>query len=152
MFAYQILEGLEHLHSLNITHGKLTATNILMQNESNIQLSDFGVKLLQERLKQCSEISFCMAPEIERGRPYTDKVDIWDLGCTVIQMISGKLPNYKQQQFETCRQQRSRISFLKNVSAGLRQFLDLACEENEMERPSACELMAHDLFKGNFIL
>ena len=41
-FAYEILEGLSYLHSIGIIFGDLKPQNILMNEYSNLKLSDFG--------------------------------------------------------------------------------------------------------------
>jgi hypothetical protein len=98
----QTLAGLHYLHSKDIMHRDLKADNILMNNNGNFKISDFGmskkmVNIYDDVLTNSFQGSlFWMAPEIIRsisqGAGYSAKVDIWSLGCVALEMFTGRRP------------------------------------------------------------
>ncbi|KAH9495622.1 hypothetical protein Btru_014827 [Bulinus truncatus] len=81
LYTRQILEGLIFLHDLNIVHRDVKGLNVLLETEEKIRLTDFG-------------ISECINDEINNGK-HGIKADIWSLGCTVVEMLTGKVPYNK---------------------------------------------------------
>ncbi|KAH8090946.1 kinase-like protein [Filobasidium floriforme] len=100
-FTMQILDGLAYLHSLNILHRDLKADNILVDHNGTCKISDFGISkrtndaydsIISTNLKGSV---FWMAPEVVhsvKGQGYSAKVDIWSLGCVVLEMWAGRRP------------------------------------------------------------
>ena len=101
-FTAQILEGLAYLHSRNIWHRDLKGDNILVNADGICKISDFGIsKQTAEAYDSFGAATnmrgsvFWMAPEMihsQTERTYSGKVDIWSLGCVVLEMWSGKRP------------------------------------------------------------
>jgi len=99
-FTRQILQGLKYLHNKHILHRDIKGGNILVQEDGTCKISDFGLSKLNDQdevYDQNSKMSlqgsiFWMAPEVVKNQPYSAKVDIWSLGCTVIEMFTGKRP------------------------------------------------------------
>ncbi|MBW0501561.1 hypothetical protein O181_041276 [Austropuccinia psidii MF-1] len=100
-FTYQILEGLKYLHNLHILHRDLKADNLLVDLDGNLKISDFGISKKSEHIyEDNSQMSlqgsiFWMAPEVvhnPRKKGYSAKVDIWSLGCVVLEMFAGRRP------------------------------------------------------------
>jgi serine/threonine protein kinase len=95
-YAIQILEGLEYLHCHNIIHRDIKGANILVDRDGICKLSDFGgAKIVQEDI-DIKKHSFkgtpnWMAPETVKKLEYTRFSDIWSLGCTIIEMATGKI-------------------------------------------------------------
>jgi serine/threonine protein kinase len=95
-YTYQILEGLEYLHSHNIIHRDIKGANILVDRDGICKLTDFGgAKVMQEEIDLLRH-SFrgtpnWMAPETVKKMEYTRFSDIWSIGCTVIEMVTGKI-------------------------------------------------------------
>ena len=93
----QVLEALRYCHGLGIIHRDIKGKNILVDNFGNVKLADFGSALLQTDTKMQKENTeytpLWAAPEMVKGEgKYSTKVDVWSLGCTIVEMASGKEP------------------------------------------------------------
>ena len=92
-FAKQILNSLDYCRSLDIVHCDLKPENILLVNPQKalIKLIDFGSScFVQERLHTYIQSRFYRAPEIILGIPYTCAIDMWSLGCILIELYTGQ--------------------------------------------------------------
>lgn len=95
----QVLEGLDHLHHNGIAHSNLRAANILITQSGEVKLSDFGISLhlrviehVENKGVSCTRMPNWAAPEVIELRPVSTKSDIWSLGCTIIELLTGKPP------------------------------------------------------------
>jgi mitogen-activated protein kinase kinase kinase len=96
----QTLEGLAYLHQEGILHRDLKADNILLDLDGTCKISDFGISKKSDNIygndvtNSMQGSVFWMAPEVVRsqGQGYSAKVDIWSLGCVVLEMFAGKRP------------------------------------------------------------
>ena len=96
----QTLEGLSYLHNAGILHRDLKADNILLDVDGTCKISDFGISKRSDNIygndvtNSMQGSVFWMAPEVVRsqGHGYSAKVDIWSLGCVVLEMFAGRRP------------------------------------------------------------
>lgn len=114
----KILEGLHYLHQSQVVHCDLKAANILTTKNGNVKLSDFGVSLnlramehiksdvagtpnwselipFFRRLRSDADLLrtlYSVAPEVIELKGASTASDIWSLGCTVIELLTGKPP------------------------------------------------------------
>lgn len=100
----QVLLGLAYIHSNGILHRDLKADNLLLEVDGTCKISDFGIsKKSKDIYSNNAEMSmqgtvFWMAPEVidsiveDKKQGYSAKVDIWSLGCVVLEMYAGHRP------------------------------------------------------------
>jgi 5'-AMP-activated protein kinase catalytic alpha subunit len=97
-FYYQIINGLEYIHSLGIVHRDLKPENLLLTKEHLLKIIDFGLSNYfvegQETLLSTPCGSPCYAsPEMVSGKKYNGiKIDIWATGIILFAMLCGYLP------------------------------------------------------------
>ncbi|KZP29896.1 Pkinase-domain-containing protein [Athelia psychrophila] len=98
-FTEQILTGLEYLHAKNIIHGNLKSRNVLVETSGVVKIADFANSERTENISNGTSTTmqgnvFWMAPEVidPPKKGYNKKIDIWSLGCVVLEMWAGKRP------------------------------------------------------------
>lgn len=88
VFARQIFKGLDQLHSNDLTHGNLKISNILIDNDALLKITDLNIFVktneILERLKSLSS-----APELLIKNELTSKSDVWSAGIVLIEMVAG---------------------------------------------------------------
>ncbi|GLV57208.1 hypothetical protein KDH_40450 [Dictyobacter sp. S3.2.2.5] len=92
-YLLQIASALDYAHSLHAIHGDLRPTNILINAEGRLLLTDFALAHLFESTADADmEAALYMSPEMVRGEPLTHYSDIYQLGILLFQMLSGHKP------------------------------------------------------------
>ncbi|EGC39194.1 hypothetical protein DICPUDRAFT_96609 [Dictyostelium purpureum] len=96
VYIRQVLEGLVYLHEQGVVHRDIKGANILTTKEGKIKLADFGVATKFDDSSAAAVVGtpYWMAPEIIELNGATTKSDIWSVGCTVIELLTGSPPYY----------------------------------------------------------
>ena len=94
-FSRQILQSLEFLTQpgVDIIHCDLKPENILLRHprRSALKLIDFGSSCFaSRRIYTYIQSRFYRSPEVLLGLPYDQKIDIWSLGCVLVEMHTGE--------------------------------------------------------------
>ena len=96
LICFECLKALEYIHSNHRIHRDIKSDNVLLTNEGDIKLADFGytVQLTQKKDKRNTTIGtpYWEAPEVITGDLYDTKVDIWSLGIMAMEMAEGEPP------------------------------------------------------------
>ncbi|KAM2984066.1 hypothetical protein FF2_009921 [Malus domestica] len=93
-----ITRGLCHLHNEeNIVHGNLTSSNILLDEQTNAHIADFGLSRLMTAAANTNVIATAgtlgyNAPELSKAKKATTKTDVYSLGVIILELLTGKSP------------------------------------------------------------
>ncbi|PWN30723.1 Pkinase-domain-containing protein, partial [Jaminaea rosea] len=145
----ETLVALSYLHKAGVIHRDIKAANILLTNQGKILLCDFGVaaSLVSTAAKRTTFVGtpYWMAPEvITTGKSYDQSADIWSLGITIYEMVTGNPPLADQEQMRAImlipKNKPPRLPTDKDFSPPMRDFVSSCLNEEAKERPSADEL------------
>ena len=142
-----------------MAHQDIKGANILIHKDGTVKLADFGCSAEIERtlgsgkLEKVTGTIPWMAPELWEdadGKKHNKrKSDIWSLGCTIVEMATGKTPwsQYNVENHFTLMLNISRTkdlpAFPETLSEELKDFISLCLKREPNERPQAAELLSH---------
>lgn len=153
------IKGLNYLHENGIIHCDLKPQNILLDEDMNAKISDFGVSNVIENndiLVQTVGTSHFLSPESlaskkgnkSKTEGYSGKsADIWALGITFYAMMFLKLPFYHDNLIKLMEMiEKDKVKFPKKIrliSSTLKSFLKRILDKNPKTRINMEELKAH---------
>ncbi|XP_066282957.1 mitogen-activated protein kinase kinase kinase kinase 3-like isoform X2 [Branchiostoma lanceolatum] len=156
----ETLQGLAYLHSRGKMHRDIKGANILLTDEGNVKLADFGVsaQITATMAKRKSFIGtpYWMAPEVaavERKGGYNQQCDVWAVGITAIEFAELQPPMFDLHPM--------RVLFLMSKSGfvppklkdknkwtpNFHNFVKLALTKNPKKRPTAEKMIQHPFFQ-----
>ncbi|XP_067309832.1 TRAF2 and NCK interacting kinase a isoform X3 [Pseudorasbora parva] len=155
----EILRGLTHLHHHKVIHRDIKGQNVLLTENAEVKLVDFGVSAQLDRTVSRRNTfigtPYWMAPEViacdeNPDATYDYKSDLWSLGITAIEMAEGAPP--------LCDMHPMRALFLiprnpaprlksKKWSKKFQSFIESCLVKNHLQRPSTESLIKHSFIK-----
>ncbi|KAK6924251.1 Protein kinase domain [Dillenia turbinata] len=149
-YTWQILSGLAYLHGRHTVHRDIKGANILVDPNGEVKLADFG--MAKHIASSSSMLSFkgspyWMAPEVVMStNGYSSAVDIWSLGCTILEMATSKPP---WSQFEGVAaifkigNSKDIPEIPNHLSNEAKSFIRLCLQRDPSARPTALQLLDH---------
>ncbi|XP_062218709.1 mitogen-activated protein kinase kinase kinase 18-like [Phragmites australis] len=91
-YAADVASGLAYLHGRSLVHGDVKARNVVVGAGGRAKLADFGCARAVGSAGPFGGTPAFMAPEVARGEEQGPVADVWALGCTVVEMATGRAP------------------------------------------------------------
>ncbi|MFP5245683.1 MAG: protein kinase domain-containing protein, partial [Thermoanaerobaculia bacterium] len=101
----QLASGLHHIHHLGIVHLDLKPSNILVSDEGRAKIMDFGLAIESRQVfdRKIRGTLQYMAPEVLKQDRVDSRADLYALGMTLYETITGALPGYGRPNIEVIR-------------------------------------------------
>ncbi|KAF2320109.1 hypothetical protein GH714_023749 [Hevea brasiliensis] len=152
-YTRQILSGLKYLHDQDVVHRDIKCANILVDANGSVKLADFGLAKATKLndVKSSKGTPYWMAPEVVnlKNRGYGLAADIWSLGCTVLEMLTGRPPyshlEGMQALFRIGRGEPPLVP--DSLSKDAQDFIFKCLQVNSNDRPTATQLLSHPFVK-----
>eukprot|EP01060_Flectonema_neradi_P024498 TRINITY_DN3340_c0_g1_i1.p1 TRINITY_DN3340_c0_g1~~TRINITY_DN3340_c0_g1_i1.p1 ORF type:complete len:1265 (+),score=200.56 TRINITY_DN3340_c0_g1_i1:200-3994(+) len=151
-YTRDMVRGLRYLHMKSVIHRDLKPANILLLLDGTCKLADFGASLFLQKIGQDGKsmgTPLYMSPEACKGKACYAS-DIWSLGITVYEMLSGDLPYSPESRmcdaigftFQVA-QKRLKPTFSPSLPKDALSFLNSCVEYDPDLRTGAAGLLTH---------
>ncbi|XP_037407568.1 3-phosphoinositide-dependent protein kinase 1-like isoform X2 [Triticum urartu] len=166
-YAAEIVDILEYLHSVGLIHRDVKPENLLLTSDGHIKIADFGsvkptvdtpIKVLPNSTNEraCTFVGTAayVPPEVLNSAPATFGNDLWALGCTLFQMLSGSSPFKDASEWLIFQRIIARdLRFPEFFSDEARDLIDKLLDVDPTKRPGAgpdgyASLKKHPFFRG----
>ncbi|KAM9636192.1 hormonally up-regulated neu tumor-associated kinase [Trichechus inunguis] len=152
-YIRQLISAVEHLHRAGVVHRDLKIENLLLDEDNNIKLIDFGLSNCAGILgysdpfsTQCGSPAYA-APELLARKKYGPKIDVWSIGVNMYAMLTGTLP-FTVEPFSLRALYQKMVDKEMNplptqLSTGAISFLRSLLEPDPVKRPNIQQALAN---------
>ena len=151
---YQIITkiclGLKEAHDKSVIHRDLKPENIFLCQDTKVKIGDFGIAKQLNNLNEYAETQIrtiiYMAPERIENKKYTNKVDIWSLGCIIHELCTLNYCFYDKsidvliKKIKECKYSKINKAI---YGEDLQYLIELLLNKNEKQRPDIDEVLKY---------
>ena len=112
-WTFQLVDALLCLHKIGIVHADIKADNLLLMKNGSIKLADFSLSKITSGERAISCASEHRSPEIWKSETISRLIDVWSLGCTLIE-IAYLILLFRRQEDKTFEEEK--VASLKAIS------------------------------------
>jgi len=154
----KILDAVEYMHFNNIIHRDIKPSNFMITSDNDIRIIDFGIaKSLDDTnhllTKDGTKVgtTFYMSPQQVKGQVLDRRTDIYSLGVTLFQMVTGQYPYEKSaSEYEIYNKivndpLPSAKDFYTGVSQKMFDVISKATQKKPLDRYQSCDELRKDL-------
>lgn len=141
--AFDLARGMAYLHDHGIVHRDLKSLNVLLDDNKNAKICDFGMARKTNSVQNLNSLVgtyYWMAPELfEQNPKYTSKVDVYSYGITLWEMLTGRIPYDKTDPQTIVAQVRNnglRPAFPPNIDENLEKLIVMCWSQAPDDRPT----------------
>ena len=155
-YCFELLLAIEYLHKMNIIHRDIKLSNVLLNENMEVRLCDFGLAIdngVKEQKNICGTLNY-IAPELynkKGGLKYSFKTDIWAFGVLMYSLFFKKTPFKKEPKKKTdYNTQNIDVSFPKDVyiSKEAKDLLKKILVKDPDNRPKIETIKASSFFRN----
>lgn len=157
-YFQQLISAIDYCHSRGVYHRDLKPENLLLDENGNLKVSDFGLSALAESKRQdgllhttCGTPAY-VAPEVIHRKGYDGaKADIWSCGVVLFVLLAGYLPFQDPNLMEMYRKiGKAEFKCPNWFSPEVRKLLSRILDPNPKSRISIAKIMGNPWFKKGF--
>ncbi|KAG8045642.1 hypothetical protein GUJ93_ZPchr0008g11683 [Zizania palustris] len=157
-YFQQLIGAVDFCHSRGVYHRDLKPENLLVDENGNLKVSDFGLSAFKECQKQdgllhttCGTPAY-VAPEIINKKGYDGaKADIWSCGVILFVLLAGYLPFHDANLMEMYRKiNRGDVRYPQWFTSDVRKLLSRLLDPNPNTRITVETLVEHPWFKRGY--
>lgn len=152
----QLVEAVKYVHSQNIIHRDLKLGNMLLNDNMQLKIADFGLATRigyegEKKMTVCGTPNY-IAPEVLQKRGHSFEADVWALGCVTYALLVGRPP------FETSTLKETYVRITSNnytipqtVSQSAKTFIQKCLQHEPDQRPTVDELLVEEFITSGLM-